>query len=91
MVDVEQYAMRAFADALESIPIALAENSGLPPIGGSWSNNIINSTIHAYPYAPWTRLLAPSCLPCTAALLDAHKVLASALLGVVSRYGSVRS
>lgn len=25
----EQYAMRAFADALESIPIALAENSGL--------------------------------------------------------------
>eukprot|EP00983_Pelagomonas_calceolata_P113180 1159958-Pelagomonas_calceolata.AAC.19 len=33
VVDVEQYAMRAFADALESIPIALAENSGLPPIG----------------------------------------------------------
>ncbi|KAF5836596.1 hypothetical protein DUNSADRAFT_5713 [Dunaliella salina] len=32
VVDVEQYAMRAFADALESIPIALAENSGLPPI-----------------------------------------------------------
>jgi len=29
---VEQYAMRAFADALEAIPIALAENSGLPPI-----------------------------------------------------------
>lgn len=24
--------MRAFADALESIPMALAENSGLPPI-----------------------------------------------------------
>ncbi|KAK9835161.1 hypothetical protein WJX81_002289 [Elliptochloris bilobata] len=29
---VEQYAMRAFADALECIPLALAENSGLPPI-----------------------------------------------------------
>ncbi|KER21898.1 hypothetical protein T265_09880 [Opisthorchis viverrini] len=29
---MEQYAMRAFADALEAIPMALAENSGLPPI-----------------------------------------------------------
>merc|ERR1712060_443425 len=29
---VEQYAMRAFADALEAVPIALAENSGLPPV-----------------------------------------------------------
>eukprot|EP00958_Prasinococcus_capsulatus_P016401 scaffold1809_cov386-Prasinococcus_capsulatus_cf.AAC.30 len=29
---VEQYAMRAFADALEATPLALAENSGLPPI-----------------------------------------------------------
>ena len=29
---VEQYAMRAFADALDAVPIALAENSGLPPI-----------------------------------------------------------
>jgi T-complex protein 1 subunit epsilon len=29
---IEQYAMRAFADALEDIPIALAENSGLSPI-----------------------------------------------------------
>ena len=29
---VEQYAMRAFAEALDAIPIALAENSGLPPI-----------------------------------------------------------
>jgi len=29
---VEQYAFRAFADALESIPAALSENSGLPPI-----------------------------------------------------------
>jgi len=28
----EQYAMRAFADALDEIPIALAENSGLSPI-----------------------------------------------------------
>ncbi|XP_050877164.1 T-complex protein 1 subunit epsilon, partial [Lathyrus oleraceus] len=29
---VEQYAIRAFGDALESIPMALAENSGLQPI-----------------------------------------------------------
>ena len=29
---LEQYAFRAFADALENIPLALAENSGLPPI-----------------------------------------------------------
>lgn len=29
---LEQYAFRAFADALDSIPIALAENSGLAPI-----------------------------------------------------------
>jgi T-complex protein 1 subunit epsilon len=29
---VEQYAMRAFADALEVTPMALAENSGLSPI-----------------------------------------------------------
>jgi T-complex protein 1 subunit epsilon len=28
----EQYAMRAFAEALDAIPIALAENSGLSPI-----------------------------------------------------------
>jgi len=29
---IEQYAFRAFADALENIPLALAENSGLSPI-----------------------------------------------------------
>lgn len=29
---VEQYAMRAFADALDAVPMALAENSGLDPI-----------------------------------------------------------
>lgn len=29
---VEQYAVRAFADALEEIPIALSENSGYNPI-----------------------------------------------------------
>ena len=28
----EQYAFRAFADSLEAIPLALAENSGLSPI-----------------------------------------------------------
>ena len=30
-----QYAMRSFADALETIPMALAENSGLPGIAVS--------------------------------------------------------
>jgi T-complex protein 1 subunit epsilon len=29
---LEQYAMRAFAEALDAVPMALAENSGLPPI-----------------------------------------------------------
>ena len=29
---IEQYAFRAFADALEQIPLALAENCGLAPI-----------------------------------------------------------
>ena len=29
---VEQYAMRAFAEALDAVPTALAENSGLAPI-----------------------------------------------------------
>ncbi|RMJ23744.1 t-complex protein 1 [Aspergillus sp. HF37] len=29
---IEQYAMRAFADALDSVPMSLAENSGLSPI-----------------------------------------------------------
>jgi len=29
---IEQYAIRAFADALDSIPVALSENSGLSPI-----------------------------------------------------------
>merc|ERR1711983_192983 len=29
---IEQYAFRAFADALEAIPLSLAENSGLDPI-----------------------------------------------------------
>ena len=29
---IEQYAMRAFANALDMVPMALAENSGLSPI-----------------------------------------------------------
>lgn len=29
---LEQYAFRGFAEALESVPLALAENSGLSPI-----------------------------------------------------------
>merc|ERR1711909_186290 len=32
VASIEQYAFRSFADALESIPLALAENSGLAPI-----------------------------------------------------------
>lgn len=32
IVGVEQYAMRAFSDALDNVPLALAENSGLQPI-----------------------------------------------------------
>ncbi len=32
IASLEQYAVRAFADALEAVPTALAENSGLPPI-----------------------------------------------------------
>jgi len=28
----EQYAVRAFADALDDVPMALAENSGMSPI-----------------------------------------------------------
>jgi T-complex protein 1 subunit epsilon len=32
VASLEQYAMRSFANALESIPLALAENSGLAPI-----------------------------------------------------------
>lgn len=32
VVGVDQYAIRAFADALEDIPLALAENAGLSPI-----------------------------------------------------------
>ena len=32
VVGVEQFAMRAFADALDTVPLALAENAGLSPI-----------------------------------------------------------
>ena len=32
VIGTEQYALRAFADALDDIPMALAENSGLSPI-----------------------------------------------------------
>lgn len=32
VASIEQYAFRTFADALEAIPLALAANSGLPPI-----------------------------------------------------------
>lgn len=47
---LEQYAMRAFADALDAVPMALAENSGLSPIESlaavkSRQNNENNSTL----------------------------------------------
>lgn len=32
IASIEQYAMRAFAQALDAVPLALAENSGLSPI-----------------------------------------------------------
>ena len=32
IASIEQYAMRAFASALDAIPLALAENSGYSPI-----------------------------------------------------------
>lgn len=32
MPGIEQYAIRAFADALDDVPMALAENAGLSPI-----------------------------------------------------------
>lgn len=42
LADLEQYAFRAFAEALESIPLALAENSGLPPIHAVAEVKVIN-------------------------------------------------
>ena len=39
---IEQYAFRAFADALESIPMALAENSGLSPMDSVTELKVIN-------------------------------------------------
>lgn len=47
VVGVEQYAMRAFADALEAVPLALAENSGLAPIE---SLTAVSSSVL---YSPW--------------------------------------
>ena len=32
VASIEQYAMRAFSTALDAVPLALAENSGLAPI-----------------------------------------------------------
>lgn len=32
IASIEQYAMRSFATALDAVPLALAENSGLSPI-----------------------------------------------------------
>jgi len=47
---IEQYAIRAFADALDTIPFALAENSGLAPlqvVGEARSKQISENT-HVY-------------------------------------------
>ena len=39
---VDQYAMRSFSDALEAIPMALAENSGLAGIEVCMRANRLN-------------------------------------------------
>lgn len=46
---LEQYAMRAFSDALDSVPMALAENSGLNPI--STLAEIKSQQVKAGPHA----------------------------------------
>ena len=51
---MEQYAMQAFADALETVPLALAENAGLPPIQ-SLTEVPLQALCPAYPFAPWLR------------------------------------
>merc|ERR1711970_1113330 len=45
---VEQYAMRAFADALDDVPIALAENSGLSSIA-----HVADAKAAQRQYGPW--------------------------------------
>ena len=43
MTGVDQYAMRSFADALEAIPMALAENSGLASIEVMTDSSFVSS------------------------------------------------
>merc|ERR1719265_1005527 len=45
---VEQYAMRAFADALDDVPIALAENSGLSSIA-----HVADAKAQQSQHGPW--------------------------------------
>ncbi|CAE6341256.1 unnamed protein product [Rhizoctonia solani] len=47
---IEQYAMRAFASALDAVPLALAENSGLSPIEtlAEVKSRQINDNVHTY-------------------------------------------
>ena len=47
---IEQYAIRAFADALEVIPLALAENSGMNPLKSLTDARAlqVNENTHVY-------------------------------------------
>jgi T-complex protein 1 subunit epsilon len=58
---MEQYAMRAFADALEDVPMALAENSGLSPIS-------VVSEVKARQMAEKNPFLGVDCLTGTGAI-----------------------
>jgi len=53
---IEQYAVRAFADALDSIPLALAENSGLSAI--ETLSYVKQKTTSRKKWTPWNRLHA---------------------------------
>jgi chaperonin GroEL (HSP60 family) len=52
---VEQYAMQGFADALDTIPLALAENAGLPPI-----QSLTEVLLRFLPQMPYACMRMPS-------------------------------
>ncbi len=64
---MEQYAMRAFADALEDVPMALAENSGLSPIGAV-------SEVKARQIAEGNPFIGVNCMAAGAADMRAQNV-----------------